>query len=1071
MPWTTEQDLAIHHQGQNILVSAGAGSGKTAVLSQRVLEKLQSGVAVDDLIILTFTNAAAADMKAKIKQLIQKEPRLSDQMKRLDNAVISTFDSFALRLVTQYHYLLGVGSDVRIVDSAVLETVRQATLDSVMERRYREGDPRFLAAVDRYFDKGDHTFREAVRQLAEATEMIPDRFSWFRSYESRFFGPETLVEIRTMFRERLVRQMSTVSRAWNELRGSFGACPEEKIRNWVNQISQLLEPVLSANEADVWLVQTQEIQLPHPPRLGREARETWNESLYEVWDPLKNAWNRVREEIRQLNVASLDEAMAAVLETKDSILQIVSTTAEYLHELQNRKCRDNLFDFADIMAMAIRLLEEHTEITASLRERIHEILVDEYQDTNDLQDYFLSLLEKGNLFLVGDVKQSIYGFRNANPQNFVQKYHEFQTGKSGRTIDLLANFRSRPEVLHGINGLFESVMDEAVGGVDYRNRQALVPGLQAYSRFRIPNESYGVRLLSYSVSEEESPKMSKAYREGAIIAADIRARMDGGFRVFDPKTESGRPARPEDFALLVDRKSGFEEYRKALVDAGLPVLAITDEPFLASAEILFLGNALRLILCYGDARYFAEHYSLALYGTARSFVFGIDDSILLDAIFPSPTSILEARERLKAKKETNRLDEIFSRLSEISGHLPLDEIVLRCIMETGMYSRIADLEDPQNVEAKVLFLVEKTRQLPEFTLDDFIAYLDELYHSRDLDMEYTREYDPSVSAVRLMTIHKSKGLEFPVCYLPGLYKRFKTTASKTFFLFDKRFGLIAKSWDQGFKNTVLHYLNRDLTIRETISERIRLLYVAMTRAKEEVLLLRNEKAGQSPKIRLNSRGYLEEGIRLGFSSYSDLLNAVPETEKWVIPVSERNKPEILPLAEPSASDRPIRYEERSYPVRPRVFGIFSSHVPKLQTDDLGGALFLGTRLHAELEHFDFSHWDEALKRESPRIQKALRAWEKTPPFAQREQAVFHPEYEFEEETPEGVRRGVIDLMVERDDRIDLVDYKLKNLDEESYRHQLCGYRDFIARVSGKPVHAYLFSIMDGQWTRIGGDEG
>ncbi|HRY78205.1 MAG TPA: UvrD-helicase domain-containing protein [Candidatus Izemoplasmatales bacterium] len=1070
MDWTREQELAIHHGGENILVSAGAGSGKTAVLSQRVLEKLQSGVAVDDLIILTFTNAAAADMKAKIKKLIQKDPRLSEQMKRLDNAVISTFDSFALRLVTQYHHLLGVKPDVRIVDPAVLESVRNATLDLVMKRRYREADPRFLATIDRLFDKGDKTFREAIRQLAAATEMIPDRFSWFRTYESHFFGPEQLAEIRKAFRERLARQVATVKRTLAELKEMLSACSDEKIRTWVTQLSERLDPVLSVNEADIWLTKSQEIVLPNSPRLGGEAREVWGEPLRDGWEPLKEAWNRLRNDVGKLFVSSMDEAIRAVLETKESVLQIVSTTAEYLQELEVRKRSENLFDFGDIMTMAIDLLEQHPELAASLRNRIQEILVDEYQDTNDLQDHFLSLLERDNLFMVGDVKQSIYGFRNANPQNFVRKYHDFDTRKTGRTIDLLANFRSRPEVLNGINRLFETVMDERVGGVDYQNRQALIPGLQAYSRFRVPREPYGVRILSYSVSEEESAAVSKAYREGAIIAADIRARLHGGFRVLDRQTESGRPARPEDFALLVDRKSGFEEYRKALVDAGLPVLAITDEPFLAASEIRFLGNALRLIRCYSDRQYFVEQYARAIYGVGRSFVFGIEDSTLLDAIDPLPTSIEEARGRLQKSEATRRLDDVFLGLSQLSDHRPLEETVLRCVIETGIFSRIADLEDPENVEAKVLFLVDKARQFPEFTLDDLIAYFDELNRSRDLDIEYARDYDSSVSAVRLMTMHKSKGLEFPVCYLPGLYKRFNTSSSKTFFLFDKRYGLIGKAWEDGFQETVLHFLKRDEALRETVSERIRLLYVAMTRAKEEVVLLRNETAVRSPRIRLNSQGYLDEGIRLGFSSYSDLLAAVPLTEGWVEPVTQGGKPEVVPATEPLGAERPIRYEERSYPVQARKFGIFSQSVPKIREESPGGALILGTRLHAELENFDFQHWEQALKKVSPPVRAALQQWETTPPFSQREDAVFHPEYEFEEDTPEGIRRGVIDLLVERADRIDLVDYKLKHLDEETYRRQLRGYREFVTRVTGKPVHAYLFSVLDGQWIRLGDDE-
>lgn len=1061
MEFTPDQEKAIRHEGENILVSAGAGSGKTAVLTARVLAKLRRGISVDRLVILTFTNAAAAEMRARIKAKITADPLLSHQLKRLDNAVISTFDSYALRLVRQYHYLLGIGEDVRIVDSGVLRQTESAVLDAVLRDRYSRKEPRFISTVDRLYDKGDSAYRDAVLTLIRATEAVPDRDAFFRNYETRFFGPETLDSAMKGFRSRLARQTVQLSRILREFRESLAGCPDGKITVHVSAVSERLSPLFGCDDADGLLTLIPEVRLPSSPRLSPETQEIWGETFRQGYDRLRDLLKEIQGDLGKLYIRDMEEARDAVLETKETVLEIVDASSEFLRRLQAEKKSRNLHDFADVMNLAIGLLEDHPEVAGLLREQTAEILVDEYQDTNDLQDHFLSLIERDNLFLVGDVKQSIYGFRNANPRNFSGKYHEYDERGTGKTIDLRANFRSREEVLDAVNLIFADLMDDRLGGTDYRKRQALVCGNAEYARKRTSGDDYRPEILEYPGKDEGKPARSRAWTEGAVIAADIRSRMETGFSVMDASAGTLRPASYRDFAVLVDRKSGFEEMRKALVDAGIPVLAFTDEKFLASSEILFVNDALRLVRAFGNPVEFAGDLASSFYGVARSFVFGYPDEAIVRILLETRGTPERIPERLRTDPVFSPLASIFTRLAARVDSLPPEDTLLDLYVETRSFLRLSGLEDPENVERKLLFLLEKAAELPDFTLGDLIAYFEDLYREKDLDIEFSRPFDPSLDAVRLMTLHKSKGLEFPICYFPGLSKRFNQPETKAFFRYDPRFGLIAKAMDGGFKDTVLHRLAGEETRRQTVSERIRLFYVGLTRAREKIIFVREEGSGRvSPEIR-DAKGYLDESVRLRFASFADFLAAVPGVSSWTRP-APFPVPGSLPRPRtPIPALAPIRHEEIVLRPIPLATRTFSKAPPSLRNAAEKEAMDRGTRFHDEMSRFDFRGPEASLSRLSPSLREPVLRLLESEPLRNPSEAVFHPEYEFREETGEGVASGIIDLLIERPGSIDILDYKLKRLDDDAYARQLSGYRDFIRRLTGKPVRTWLVSLTDG----------
>jgi ATP-dependent helicase/nuclease subunit A len=326
-----------------------------------------------------------------------------------------------------------------------------------------------------------------------------------------------------------------------------------------------------------------------------------------------------------------------------------------------------------------------------------------------------------------------------------------------------------------------------------------------------------------------------------------------------------------------------------------------------------------------------------------------------------------------------------------------------------------------------------------------------------------------LNAVRLMSMHKSKGLEFPIVYYPGLDKKFNFTDSKAFFNFDKRYGLLAKAWEKGFKNTILHAVVKYENYRDYVSERIRLFYVALTRAKEKIILLLNVTNEKEQFISYDEQGYVRASIRQDYRSYKDLLRSIPATIAWRRPAVEEVMPNpIKPLLTPLNLHPTLSYKTRHYPLSPQKESTFSKRSLVLRTQAEKAAMEAGNAIHRSLELIDYSHLNVALSNLPSTLQKAMSHLFADSRFARINEAVVHQEYEFYDETPFGTRHGIIDLMFEYSERIDILDYKLHSLEDPAYWQQLTGYRDFIQKTTHKIVNAYLFSLSEGTLIPLGG---
>jgi ATP-dependent helicase/nuclease subunit A len=1069
MAFTKQQRSAIETDGSNILISAGAGAGKTTVLSERVIRKLKQGVNIDDLIILTFTNAAAMEMRQRIKKSLEMEPTLSAQLSRLENARISTFDSFCLGLVKQYHYRLNLPSRIEIADSILWSSIASRLLDATMDEFYLAKTPAFVQTIDRFFDKGDEAFKDCVRILNSGLVMIPDADDYLQGIPERMFDAKAVTASIDEFATLLSHEIAAFKTVFQTTILKLKNDHHPKTVDFTAKLQTCYEPLFTCSSLDAMISAFKDITHPKVPAKSKEYDEDTAEWVKQLSLPLKSDVTRMKKHFENLFADDTEALFKAMRETRTSIETIVKVTQSYRLKISRYQFNEHLFDFNDIMHLAIVLLEKNDDIRLNLQAKTNEIMVDEYQDTNDLQEYLVSLIANHNVFMVGDAKQSIYGFRNANPINFIQKYHAYKQGFDGIAIDLVDNFRSRKEVIDGINSIFETLMDESIGGIDYQSGQALVFGNHDYDIDSGQKVSYSPLILTYE--RTKASPLTAGEMEAKMISETIIKMIKNQTPVMDLKAKANQyhPAHFNDFCILVDRKSDFEVYESVFTRYGIPVAAIKDEDFIASTEILSISQVLKLIKCYRDPDYFHHQFKHAFYGVCRSFLYQFSDDAVISLFLDHPFKKQAELDDLSHHPIFKQLDEDMRNLSDLSEAVPIGTFMRSVMRRLKVYEKIVTLDHPGNVEKKLDYLMEKAASFRRFTFDDLIRYFEDVYASDNLDIDFPKSADPATDAVHLMSMHKSKGLEFPFIFYPGLDKKFNHDDMKKIAIFDKRYGLIIKAYDGGFKETLWHKLIRQHHLISEISERIRLFYVALTRTKEQFILLYNTASDQDEPLLTYEDGYLSQGIRTAFKNFHQFIETAPKGSEWKKPfISDGSLSlETQDLKTPLPVS-PIRFETRIIEKVLVSKSNYSKQLKSLTTPSQKKSISEGTRLHRALENIDFHDIMNSAPHLSPKLREIVARFLSHPEIRNIGRAKVYQEYPFVINTAEGIKSGVIDLLVIYDDYIDIIDYKLKNLSDDAYRIQLTGYQEYIQSILKKPVRLFLYSLHDDVLHPLGG---
>ena len=883
--WTAEQERAISLKNRKLLVSAAAGSGKTAVLTERICRRVterEHHADIDRLLIMTFTRAAAAEMRERIRKRLEDETvretavnpgseyaaGLRRQLALLDGARISTIDSFCLDMLREHSDLLGLDPSFRVGSEEELSLLRNDVLEDFLEEKYEEADPAFLNFADCFSaGKTDDAVPELLEKLRRIAESRPWPDEWLESCaEEAEKAPEAFLNHE---------EAPWIRYIWEEIRvfsGKLKEKAEEAVRlaseedgpsGYLPMAEEELKKLQRLTEADTFRAQQEALRSFVPwTSLGRKHPKNVSEEKKARVKALRDFWKKkIDGELIPKFADWTEEETAADLREEAEIIRVVtSLTREYRRRFSEKKREKNLLDFSDLEHFALELLWEKQPDGSRVRSaaaeeyaaELKEIYVDEYQDSNEVQEQLLNAITGKELFLVGDVKQSIYGFRLAKPELFLEKYGTYRKDRpdsdpvpegTDTRVDLSRNFRSRKEVLDTVNDLFYVLMDAPVGGLRYTEEEALNAGADYPAPEDGEAGTYRAELLL--TDADGASGTEKTETEARMIAAKIRQITDPekGLKIRDKDTGALRTASYGDIVILLrSMRSRAETFVSVLMSEGIPAEAEQNTGYFNALEVKTVLSILSAV--DNPLR------DIPLAAFLHSPMAGITEQEFAELLAGEDEERpLWQRLRAAAEKKKSHpgavkfraAERMLLEFAEKAVYLTLPDLIREIYHETGYYAYASALPGGEVRKANLDMLVVKAEDFESTGyrgLNDFIRYIG-LLKKYDTDFGEAQSSVSQGSSVRIMTIHKSKGLEFPVVILADLGHKFNTQDVTAPVLADQRFGIAAESADPELRirGTTLkkNILAWHMT-SETLGEELRVLYVALTRAKEKLIM-------------------------------------------------------------------------------------------------------------------------------------------------------------------------------------------------------------------------------------------
>ena len=1028
--WTDEQLQAINVEGNNVIVSAGAGSGKTAVLSERVLRKVKDGIPVNRLLILTFTNMAAFEMKDRIRKKLKKEGFL-EEVKLIDSSYITTFDSYSLSLVNKYHSILHLDKNVMICDSTLIEIRKKEILDKIMDERYKKGSISFSNLISHFALKNDESLKKSILNINSKLDLKYDKRKYLENYEKNFYNEEYLDKIVDTY----FSKIKSIKESIKELTLDISSILSGKA---LNDFNDKLSGIINSNTYEEIKNSISNFSSP------RKTKE-YDSDAVSIKDEIK-AYVDILKDLCIYD--SLDEIKEKLLETKEDTLEIVDILLELDKRFDEVKYKEKLFDFTDISHLAIKLVKEHSDIREEIKSSFNEILIDEYQDTNDIQEMFISEISNNNVYMVGDVKQSIYRFRNANPYIFKNKYDAYKNDSiKGIKIDLNKNFRSRSEVLDDINLIFSSIMDDEIGGADYASEHKMIFGNTTYIN-EGKTDNRNMNIITY----EEDKDFKNNVKEIFIAAQDIKNKVESNYQVFDKDLNKLRCVDYSDFAILLDVKKNFNLYKQIFGYLNIPLALYSDTDITLSSDIYVLKNLIKLVLLVSDDDY-GTLFKYCYTSISRSFLFNKSDEEIFEVF------------KDNSFKDTD-IVMLAKGLSKKIKYLPLKSMFYE-IINTFKYEEklltTTNILEKEHMLEYIINLLDSL-SLNGYTLYDLSYYLETIIED-NLSIKY-KPYEENSNSVKIMSIHASKGLEFPICYFLNLENKFNQGDLKENISFDNNYGILLPIVGDDVKPTITMLLSRINNRREDISERIRLLYVALTRAKENINIIIPKKeeesllkniVSNSKRDKYNSFNSIMKSINGLLLPYTKEEVSVSLTDEYLYERKNR-KLDLL--------DEKINVSNLEFNFKEKESTKFSKSTISLVSMEEEETMDIGTKVHKVLEQIDFKNprLDE-INLDSFLLNK-VKKFINSSLIQDNLNSSFYKEYEFMIEEDNEIKRGVIDLMIENDNEVIIVDYKLSNVLDEAYKKQLNGYRDYIKTKTNKNISIYLYSIIGEELTRL-----
>ena len=845
-PLTSEQRAVVENRGGALLVSAAAGSGKTRVLVERLLAYVeQEGRDIDEFLVITFTNAAAAELRGRIaqelSQRLAQDPgnaRLRRQTVLIYKARICTIDALCIDLLRQYGHLLDVDPDFRICDQAEGKAVALQVADELLDERYENigEDPDFVRLLDAVVTGRDDTrLVEILLDIHARIQSHPDPDRWLEQRRSDFRAEGIDDAAETAWGRQILAYVQEQADYWRgrmaEALNLAAVDPVTDI-NYGPSLSATLEELENLSRAEGWEAIRTCFPIPFP-RAGtkRGADEAIKEEISELRKQCKTRMEALQAMLDGDSQTILGElrALAPAMECLFNLVQ------EFSRRFYREKARRGMLEFSDAEHLTVRLLE-NDEVRRLLRSQFVEIMVDEYQDTNEVQNVLFNALSRDgeNLFLVGDVKQSIYRFRLADPTIFLRKYESWPAAKEAeegqpRKLILSQNFRSRPEVLKAANFVFENIMSRTCGEMEYGPDEALYPG-GGFGK----DSRYAAELDVIALPEDDGGEdsVNKNLTEARFVARRMAQMLREGFPVSDG-SGGQRPVRPEDMVILMRSPGPVQRhYARALAEAGIPVETESGGDFFETTEI---SVALSLLEVIDNPR-----QDVPLLSVLRSPVFGFAPDRLAQIRGKSKDGDFYTALEQDGGEDCTAFLDLLKQLRFRAGELSAYRMIERLYCQTDLMAIFGAMPNGGERQANLSALREQARRLEQAGHKGLFGFLTHLSRMRQKGDRIA----PAVSGaggVKILSIHRSKGLEFPVVFLCGLGRQFNKMDAVAPILFHPELGVGPKSLKRGEGWTAEWptLARQAVSLRmdqELKAEEMRLLYVAMTRAKEKLIM-------------------------------------------------------------------------------------------------------------------------------------------------------------------------------------------------------------------------------------------
>lgn len=910
--WTKEQQEAIDRSGSDILVAAAAGSGKTAVLVERIIKKLTNQEAplnIDEILVATFTNAAAEEMRSRIgkalEEAITKDPtsyHLKKQLSLLQRASISTLHSFCTSVVRQYAYLLDLDPAFRIADTMELDLIKQEVMEEMFEDAYgQEGEEQevFFTVVDMFSnDRSDVELEEVILRIYNFADQHPWPEEWLQEVAEIYNLPNNCTEEDlpwlTMLKEEVMEQFF----AWKQDidRAMTIAGESDGPYHYLEALEADIEIINQAMSLTSWDELAQYINSVTFKSLSRKSvdcSEDKKEKVKQLRERFRKPFDKMKKDFFTRSLAAHIEDMRILYPAIKKITELVSEFKKRFSEVKRERA---ILDFSDLEHFALEILIDPastkdniipSDIAHYYKNQFKEILVDEYQDINNVQETILSVVsdrENGNMFMVGDVKQSIYRFRHAEPQLFLDKYKRFAKDEStGRRIDLAKNFRSREEVLNATNFIFKQILDETVGEIDYDERAELIYGNYSYEDFELKNPETELIIIDRDTektrnSDEESEtveELEAIQLEARLYAEKIKEwigkKEKAPVQVIDKATNKQRNLQYRDIVILLrslkEAPTITEEFKKQ----GIPVYAELDKGYFEAIEIQVMINMLKVI----DNPF----QDIPLASVLRSPIVGLNEEQLAqirlmnrrEPFYQAVRSY--ATRNQEASYTVKKFLEQLKAFREMAKEGDLSELIWQIYRETGYYDFVGGIPGGRQRQANLRALYDRARSYESTSFRGLFRFLRliERMEEQDKDLGEARALSEQEDVVRMMTIHGSKGLEFPVVIIGQINKEFNQQDIRKKYILDKDRGFATKFIDPVKRITypTLYYQSlKEAFLRKSQAEEMRVLYVAMTRAKEKLVMI-----GNLPS----------------FEKVQEKWQEITEHPDWILPNQQRKK--------------------------------------------------------------------------------------------------------------------------------------------------------------------------------------